>query len=475
MVMTTPMTTETINHISLPEVISVAALNRLLRQQLERLPIRWVVGEVSNFTIASSGHCYFSLKDTHTQIRCVLFRQQAMLLPFCLNDGMQIEVQAKLSVFEARGDYQLLVETARLAGIGERYQAFERLKQQLAAEGLFDSQRKRPLPTIIHRVGLITSRQAAVLHDVLTTLRRRAPFIKIIIYPTAVQGSTAPAQIAAALATANQRREVDVLLVCRGGGSLEDLWAFNESVVARAIASSQIPVVSAIGHETDISIADFVADLRAPTPTAAAEMISICRQHHQQQLQNLQRRCVSALHRYWQQQIQMLDQLAHQRVHPAQRLMRQQWQLHQWQQRLSISLQRWHDQQQHKLRQQQLAYQHARPSVLALWQQLNQRKQRLCYLIQHGLSAQQQHLAAIAAKWQSLDPLAVLARGYSIVSNAEGKILRTSDGIKHGTTLSVLLAHGQLTVSVIEHFSDTSPPTSTKKAKAGTSIIDSSA
>ena len=259
----------------LPALVSVSELNRLARQLLEReLPLLWVAGEISNLVRASSGHVYFSLKDETAQIRCALFRNRAQLVPWQLANGQQVEARALVSIYEARGDYQLNVENLRRAGLGRLYEAYTRLRQKLDDEGLFAVDRKNPLPSLPRSIGVITSMQAAALRDVLTTLARRAPNVPVIIYPTPVQGEGVGEQIARTVATAARHGACDVLLLVRGGGSLEDLWAFNDEGLARAIATCPIPLIAGVGHETDTTIADQVADLRAPTPTAAAELAS---------------------------------------------------------------------------------------------------------------------------------------------------------------------------------------------------------
>ena len=255
--------------------LTVTQFNAIARQQIERnLPLLWIAGEISNFTRAPSGHCYFSLKDERAQVRCVMFRSRLQNLEFAPGNGMQVEVRAVPTLYEARGEFQLGVENMRKAGLGALFEKFARLKTKLEAEGIFASERKRPVPRFPRRIGVITSPAAAALRDVLTTLRRRMPSIPVIIYPTLVQGDSARTQIAAAIAIAGARAECDVLILCRGGGSIEDLWAFNEESVARAMVASPIPIVSGVGHETDFTIADFVADARAPTPTGAAELVS---------------------------------------------------------------------------------------------------------------------------------------------------------------------------------------------------------
>ncbi|HEY4801925.1 MAG TPA: exodeoxyribonuclease VII large subunit, partial [Paraburkholderia sp.] len=256
-------------------VVPVSALNRAIASMLERtFPLAWISGEVSNFTRAASGHWYFSIKDAQAQIRCVMFRGRAQYAEFTPREGDRIEVRALVTMYEPRGELQLNVEAVRRTGQGRLYEAFLRLKAQLEAEGLFDPERKRALPSHPRAIGVITSMQAAALRDVLTTLCRRAPHVPVIVYPAPVQGAGSAEKLTAMLETANARNEVDVLVLCRGGGSIEDLWSFNDETLARAIAASAIPVVSGVGHETDFTIADFAADVRAPTPTGAAELVS---------------------------------------------------------------------------------------------------------------------------------------------------------------------------------------------------------
>jgi exodeoxyribonuclease VII large subunit len=254
-------------------ILSVSDLNRMARLTLERgIPQVWVTGELSNLTRAASGHWYFTLKDSQAAVRCAMFRNRNLFMDWVPENGLRVELRAQPTLYEPRGEFQLSVEVMRRAGLGALYEAFARLKERLEREGLFDAARKRPLPPYPSQIGLITSPQAAALRDVLTTLRRRWPLARVLLYPTPVQGEGAAEAIAAALATAGARGECQVLLLVRGGGSIEDLWAFNEEVVARAIAACPIPVVSGIGHETDFTIADFVADRRAPTPTGAAQL-----------------------------------------------------------------------------------------------------------------------------------------------------------------------------------------------------------
>src|SRR5258706_9946842 len=302
-------------------IISVAELNRRAREFIEAgFPLLWVAGEISNFTRAASGHCYFSLKDATAQVRCVFFRHKAALIDWKPENGMQVEVRAAPTLYEARGDFQLTVEGMRRSGLGALFEAFERLKRKLEREGLFDPSRRKPIPEFPGSVGVVTSPKAAALHDVLTTLARRMPGIYVVLYPTPVQGEGAGDKIAQAVRAASARMEVDVLIVCRGGGSMEDLWAFNEEIVARAIAECTMPVVSGVGHETDFTIADFVADARAPTPTAAAELVSPNRAELLIRLRVLAARLSRDIDRALNERMQHLDFLRKRLVHPGERI-----------------------------------------------------------------------------------------------------------------------------------------------------------
>ena len=302
-------------------VIEVSALNRMVRDMLEHaLPLMWVRGEVSNFTCAPSGHCYFTLKDAAAQVRCTMFRSRARLLDWQPRNGMQIEVRALPTLFEPRGEFQLNVETIRRSGMGALYEAFERLKLRLAAEGLFASERKRALPAFPRRIGVVTSPQAAALRDVLTILARRMPSLPVLVYPTAVQGADAAQGIARAIEAASRRLECDVLIVCRGGGGIEDLWAFNDEAVARAIHGCALPVVTGIGHETDFTIADFVADLRAPTPSAAAQAASPDRRELSARVAETSARMARAFARRLDRLWQGVDYLVRRLVDPRERL-----------------------------------------------------------------------------------------------------------------------------------------------------------
>lgn len=389
-------------------VLSIRELNLAAKQLIEGgLPLLWVRGEISNFVSAASGHWYFSLKDEAAQVRCVMFRHKSQYLDFKPANGMQVEVLALASIYEARGDFQLTLEKMRPAGLGALFEAFERLKRKLGDEGLFDGERKRELPLMPKQVGIVTSPQAAALRDVLRTLSNRMPSVPVVLYPTPVQGEGAGHKIAAAIRSASERADCDVLIVCRGGGSIEDLWAFNEEVVARAIADSHIPVVSGVGHETDFTIADFVADLRAATPTAAAQAVVPDGQEWRQRLLQLQKRFSRAANRRFEQAMQQLDFTQRRLVHPAQRIQLQS-------ERLATVKQRWQR---------------------AMGRSLEQRMTRL--------SSMQQHL-------QHLDPSQVLARGYSLVRDAKGNIVSTSQQVTAGASLDITFAQGGAGVVVRE-------------------------
>ncbi len=425
------------------DVISVSSLNRMARDLLESgLPPMWIGGEISNLTLAASGHGYFSLKDAGAQVRCVMFRNKLAALGFRLQEGMQVELRGTVTLYEARGDYQINVDSMRSAGLGRLYEAYERLKAQLEKEGLFDNQRKQTIPANPRRVGIVTSPAAAALRDVVTTLRRRMPSIEVILYPCQVQGQTAAQQIAAAIATANRRNEVDVLIVCRGGGSIEDLWAFNEEPVARAIAASTLPVVSGVGHETDFTIADFVADRRAPTPTAAAEMVSPSRDAMQQQLDLTRRHLARALGRLLTDKTQRLDYLARRLQHPGDKLRRQQASLQQLEARLQRSLQQGLQQRTWRISSLQHRLQRQRPDIRRQQAGLQHQAQALQATIHQRLAHSTLALGRLEATLLAMNPEAVLARGYAIVQNAAGQVVRSPGELQFGEHVQIHLAEG---------------------------------
>ncbi len=436
-------------------VIPVSLLNRLARERLEAaFPLCWVAGEVSNLSHASSGHVYFSLKDSAAQVRCVLFRSRAQLLGWRLENGQHIEACVLVTLYEVRGDFQLTVEAARRTGIGNLYDQFLRLKDKLAREGLFDSTAKRPLPAFPRRVGIVTSLQAAALHDVLSTLRRRDGQVGIVIYPTQVQGDGAASQIAAAIRCAGERRECELLIVCRGGGSIEDLWAFNDEAVARAIRACPLPVISGVGHETDFTIADFAADQRAPTPTAAAELAA----PEQAALLARLAACRFALRRQIEQNLnqrgQQLDWLAHRLQRPAQYLARHQDHLHKLQRRLGAGLLQASAQARATLVSVTRRLLLSRPDPVRQAGHLEALAARLCSAWQTTTQARYADLDRLAAGLAHLNPAAVLARGYCVVSNAQGQIVRESKVLEPGQQIAVFFQRGRAEAAVLTVFED---------------------
>ncbi|MBX9849517.1 MAG: exodeoxyribonuclease VII large subunit [Rhodocyclaceae bacterium] len=426
-----------------PSVLSITELNRRARQLLEEgFPLMWVSGEVSNLTRAASGHAYFSLKDDAAQARCVMFRSRAQLLPWRLENGQQVEAQVRVSLYEPRGDFQLTVDGMRRAGLGQLFEAFSRLKVKLEQEGLFAAERKRELPRYPRCIGIISSPQAAALRDILTALARRAPHVPVIIYPTLVQGELAAAGIANALTIANARRECDVLIVARGGGSIEDLWAFNEELSARAIAESTIPVISGVGHETDFTIADFAADLRAATPTAAAELVSHGWFQAQGEVQQLQDQLQSLMQQQLESRMQALDLLSHRLISPQQRLQHAHQQLLLLQERMRNGIHTAQRIRRQGIGQQQFALQRARPQLAARQGQL----QLLAHTLGHNLRQRLQTLQGacdrLGPALLHLNPEATLARGYSIVRDAQGRIVNDSRQLQIGEHVQLRFGQG---------------------------------
>ncbi len=430
-------------------IYSVRELNFATKQLIESgLPLLWVRGEVSNFVCAASGHWYFSLKDEQAQVRCVMFRHKSQYLDWQPKSGAQVEVLALPSLYEARGEFQLTLEQMRPAGMGALYEAFERLKKKLEDEGLFAESRKRPLPVFPVQIGIVTSPQAAALRDVLTTLSKRMPGLSVVLYPTPVQGAGSAQKIADAIALANKRKECEVLILCRGGGSIEDLWSFNEEVVARAIAASAIPIVCGVGHETDFTIADFVADQRAATPTAAAQAAVPERQERLQRLQQIEQHMRRSTMRQLERAMQQLDYLQRRLVHPAQRAQQQVQHLAQLQQRLQTAL--IHTMQNQTWRWQSLLQRlrAARPDVGYLSNSQLELGRRLKQLMGRTLERYQQRLIAVRQHLQHLDPQQVLARGYSVVRDEQGAVVVDGTSLELGTSLQVTFARGWAQVQV---------------------------
>ena len=428
-------------------IFTVSRLNTTVRQLLEKeMGSVWLSAEISNFTQPASGHWYFTLKDDGAQVRCAMFRNSNRRVSFRPQHGQQVLVRATITLYEPRGDYQLIVESMHPAGEGLLQQQFELLKARLATEGLFEQQHKQPLPDPAQQVGVITSATGAALHDVLRVLHRRDPSLPVVIYPTAVQGADAPAAIVRAIELANLRKECDVLIVGRGGGSLEDLSSFNDERVARAIFASRIPIVSAVGHETDVTIADFVADLRAPTPSAAAELVSRNQVELLRQLQSQQQRLEMAMDYYLARQQRSFTRLNHrlQQQHPQLRLARQQTALFRLQRRLDETMEerlRLAARQQERLTQ-RLAAQQPQGRIWHSQQQLQQQRYRLQQAMDKQLNQNKQRFATLAAQLEGVSPLATLARGFSVTTASDGQVVKKTAQLHTGDLLRTRLDDG---------------------------------
>jgi exodeoxyribonuclease VII large subunit len=429
-------------------VYSVSQLNREARILLERaFPALWVSGEISNLARPASGHVYFSLKDAQAQVRCAMFRSAVRLMRVPPQNGQQVLVRARISLYEARGEFQLIVEHMEPAGDGLLLRRLEELKKRLAAEGLFDPAHKRPLPTLPRRIGVITSPTGAAIRDILNILRRRFPVVPVVLYPVQVQGEQAKTDIVAALATAAARAECDVLIVGRGGGSLEDLWAFNEESVARAIARCPIPVVSAVGHETDFTIADLVADVRAPTPSGAAELAVPDVREWMRRLRALERRAALCAARCMERAEHRARALERRllRTHPG-------FVLRQHGQRLDDLCARLAGAMRRSLAGRQVAARHARARLRAAAPRaqlahrtaaLAAHRLRLALAGRAALAAAGGRLAVAAAALQAFSPLETLKRGYAIVSDAgSGAIVRSASELAIGQAVRTRLARG---------------------------------
>lgn len=434
-------------------VLTPSSLNRLVRDLLgDALPLVWIEGELSNVAKPASGHLYFTLKDSGAQVRCAMFKPKVAALRFRPVDGMQVLLRARVGLYEPRGEFQLVAESMEPAGEGALQREFEQLKARLDAEGLFDAARKHPLPRYARRIGVITSATGAAIRDVLSVLARRWPLAEVEVLPVPVQGREAPPAIVAMLRKASNSARHDVLLLTRGGGSLEDLWAFNDETVARAIHACAVPVVSAVGHEIDFSIADFVADLRAPTPSAAAELLVPDAVAVDRHLRQLQQRLVTLQQRQLQAQSQRVDHLLArlQAQRPQARLLRDRERLQHLQHRLAVVL-REQSQRRHtrleRLHARLLAqHPHARLPLLA--RRLAEQDQRLRRAIAHILERRQTTLRHIGHALHAVSPLATLERGYAILFDAHGQVLRSAQGVAADTRLRARLADGELPLRV---------------------------
>lgn len=436
-------------------VVSISDLNRLARQSLEReFPLLWVAGEISNLTRAASGHVYFSLKDEAAQARCVMFRSRAQSIPWRLEDGQQVEARALVSLYEPRGDFQLNIEALRRAGQGRLFEAFARLKARLEAEGLFASERKRPLPRFPRRIGIISSPRAAALRDVLVALKRRAPHLAAILYPTLVQGDSAAEDIARTIAMAGQRSECDLLLIVRGGGSIEDLWAFNEEVVVRAVVASSLPIISGVGHETDTTITDYVSDLRAATPTAAAEIATQGWHEAVGEIADIGAALSRAMKYRIAREQQGLDHCSLRLVHPATRLVQARDRLALLGSQLDASLA--HGLRRHRDRLNRAALRLARavPRTDSRIGHIGLLALRLGAAVRKQQQKRLGTLGNLAAALAHLNPEATLARGFSIVRDACGNLVTDAASLQAGQTVSLYLAHGTAEAGILTSTAD---------------------
>ena len=436
------------------DIFTISRLNREARTLLEQgLGSVWLTGEISNLSRPSSGHWYFSLKDEAAQVRCAMFRQRNLLVRFPVKDGSRVLARGRVSLYEARGEFQVVVEYLEEGGEGELRRRFEELKRRLAAEGLFDERHKRPLPRLPRRVGVVTSPTGAALRDILHVLARRFPSVPVLVYPVPVQGEAAPREIAHAIALAGARRDCDVLIVARGGGSLEDLWAFNDEAVARAIRACPIPVVSGVGHETDFTIADLVADLRAPTPSGAAERVVPDRDEWLRGFVLAGRRVQSSLRRRL---VDLESRLRNgsqrlARVHPGVRLRQHAQRLDELHGRLV------------RTARQRLAASraHADATVARLGQasptiRLQAQALRLDGLARGLAAAGRNRVAAARSRYgitaralHAVSPLATLDRGYAIVTDAADHVITDASSVVPGSTITARLARGRLQATVV--------------------------
>lgn len=437
------------------EILSVTDLNRRARTLLEsEFKQVWVEGEISNFSRPASGHWYFTLKDQGAQVRCAMFTNRNRSLRIQVQNGMHVIVRAKASLYEGRGDYQLIVENLIDAGEGRLQREFEELKRSLAAQGLFSEQHKRPLPTLPSHIGVVTSPTGAAIRDILTVLKRRFPGIPVSVIPAAVQGKDAAAQIVAGIElaqrTSNSEHPIDALIVGRGGGSLEDLWPFNEEAVARAIFNCTIPIVSAVGHEVDFTIADFVADVRAATPSAAAELLSPDRDELQRSLKKHQRTLIDSLQRRLFNASQQLNNLLKRLRHPGQQLQEQAQRLDDIEARFTLAMNHQLTLQRSQLETLSATLGKYQPShhINRLNMHNQQLSQRLQSAMKHMLGDYNQRLKANGLALHTLSPLQTLSRGYAIAKDQQGRIIRNSNQVQIGDQVITQLGHGQLTSTV---------------------------
>lgn len=445
------------NFVQKNNIISVSQLNRQSKELLETyLHQVQVTGEISNLARPNSGHWYFTLKDQRAQVRCAMFKSRTQYLKFIPKEGEQVVVSASVSLYEARGDYQLIVNAMQSAGEGALQLAFEELKQRLLAEGLFAQETKQPIPAHPKHLGIVTSPTGAAVKDITSVLKRRFPSLPISIYPTQVQGQQAAEQIANAINQANRDNLCDVLIIGRGGGSLEDLWPFNEEVVARAIFNSRIPTISAVGHEVDTSISDFVADLRAPTPSAAAELVSPDRFEWLGRFEQLERSLIRSIQNRISQHNAHLLQLLKRLRHPKDKL-------HEHMQRLDMAEMRLKNAMLNRLQHHKSRLQHCQHTLekvkpdtqLALMQQTNQQLQkRLIKAMQSNLIQLQQKLSRQVEVLNAVSPLSTLSRGYAINTTEDGEVIHNTHQVKVGDTIHAQLHQGKLSCTVNELYDE---------------------
>jgi len=435
-------------------ILQVSELTKKVRFLIEsELNTVWLTGEISNFIAASSGHWYLSLKDNKSQVKCAMFKGNNRRVRITPKNGQQVLVRAKVSLYEPRGDFQLIIEQMEDAGTGLLKQKFEQLKDKLALEGLFSLNYKQALPKSITRVGVVTSSTGAAIKDILSVLARRNPSLEIIIYPSLVQGDSASSQISEAIKLANERNECDLLIVGRGGGSLEDLWCFNDEQVVRSIFASKLPVISAVGHEIDTTLSDYVADLRAPTPSAAAELVSQDKSELLHRLQQIQQRLINSISANQNKTTQQFNGLLHrlQQVHPEQKLQFQQQKVDDLSIRLNTvmnrELTRFKQHPQHLA--EQLTYLSPLKKISALKQQSSQQQQRLCIAMKFKLAAQTNKFVSLIEQLQLVSPLATIARGYSVTRNENQQVITSVAQVTTGELINIQLADGKINAKVL--------------------------
>lgn len=431
-------------------VIPVGELNKRARQILEReFPLQWVDGEISNLTRATSGHLYFSLKDELAQVRCVMFRSRAQALPWRIDNGQQVEVRALVSLYEARGEFQLSVEGMRRSGLGRLFETFARLKDQLGTDGLFAAERKKALPRYPRAIGIVSSPQAAALRDVVAAIGRRAPHLPLVLYPTTVQGDGAATSIAMALQAAAMRKETDLILLVRGGGSIEDLWAFNEEVVARALATCSLPTVSGIGHESDVTIADYVVDLRAATPTAAAELVTQGWFEAAAEIASLYTALGRAAEYRLASAQQGLDMLAPRLIHPAMRLRIAAGSLNLLESKMKASVAYLVGRRQAQLNQSALSLYRGMPRTVSQTSRISLLSQRLDASLRRMQANRLGTIERISGALSHLNPEAILARGFAIVRDENGHLISDINGLTMGQYLNLRMASGDIDAGVL--------------------------